>query len=127
MLILNNAPNVPKPVGAYSQAVDAGGLLFCSGQIGIDPDTGEMVGETVEEQTKQVLKNIQALLTFSGSQMDRIVMTTIFLSDISHGKIVNELYGAAVDPNQPPARQTVAVKDLPLGALVEISVIAIKG
>ena len=126
MQIINNAPGAPAPVGPYSQAVEAGSLIFCSGQIGLDPQTGEFVSDSVEEQTKQVLKNLDSVLAHAGSSMEKLIMTTIFLADISDGKVVNEIYASAVSSENPPARQTVAVKDLPLGALVEISVIAEK-
>lgn len=124
MEFIKNVEGAPKPVGPYSPAVKIEGLLFCSGQIGLDPETGKLVEGGVEEQTKQVLKNMQAVLTASGSSVDRILMTSIFLADIQSGAIVNKLYGEFVNQENPPARQTVAVKDLPLGALVEISVIA---
>lgn len=122
----NNAPGAPAPVGAYSQAVEAGGLLFLSGQIGLDSQTGKMVSELVEEQAQQVLKNIKAVLEHCGSDWGRVAMTTIFLSDINDAAKVNELYGSVVDRARAPARQTVAVKALPLGAKVEISVVALK-
>lgn len=124
MEIINNAPNVPKPVGPYSQAVIANGLIFTAGQVGIDPVTEKMVSGGIEAQTARVLKNLEGLLIFCGSSFDRVVMTTIFLTEITHGKVVNELYGEVVNPLAPPARQTVAVKELPLGALVEISLVA---
>lgn len=121
---INNAPGAPVPVGAYSQAVQVGSTLYLAGQIGLDPSSGALVEGGVEMQTKQVLANIDAVLRFAGSAPDRIAMTTIFLANISDAKLVNELYGAFVNPAAAPARQTLAVKDLPLGALVEISVIA---
>lgn len=124
MEIINNAPHAPKPIGPYSQAVVANGFIFTAGQIGLDPTTGKLVVGGIAEQTAQVLQNVASILRFSGSEFDRVVMTTVFLTDISHGKVVNELYGKVVSEIAPPARQTVAVKELPLGALVEISVIA---
>lgn len=125
MKSIKEIPGAPAPVGPYSPAIVAGGLVFCSGQIALDPSSGKMVDGGVEEQTKQVLKNLRAVLEASGSSVEKIAMTTIFLSDISFGAVVNELYAEFVDSENPPARQTVAVKDLPLGALVEISAIAI--
>ena len=126
MYALNNAPNAPAPVGMYSQAVVADNLIFLSGQIGIDPSNGELVSPDTAEQTKQILSNISAVLKYAGSYWDKVVMTTIFLADIQDGALVNELYSEAVDKTSPPARQTVAVKDLPMGARVEISVVALK-
>jgi 2-iminobutanoate/2-iminopropanoate deaminase len=127
MEAITSAPGVPKPVGAYSCAVKAGGFLFCAGQIPLDPEKGVLVGEDIETQTRQVLKNVGALLKECGSGWDRVVMTTTFLSDIAHGKTVNELYSQVINRDCAPARQTVAVKALPMGALVEISVIAALG
>ena len=124
MKVHSNVANVPKPVGAYSPAIAASGLLFCAGQIALDPTTGKFVEGGVREQTQQVLANVKALVEGAGSSVDKIVMTTIFLADIADGAVVNELYGEFVNSEAPPARQTVAVKDLPMGALVEISVIA---
>jgi 2-iminobutanoate/2-iminopropanoate deaminase len=114
----------PAPIGPYSAAVKVGNLLFCAGQIALDPKTGTLVDGGVREQTEQVLKNLDAVLRGAGSSPEQIAMTTIFLTEMIHGKVVNELYAAFVDPDSPPARQTVAVKELPAGALVEISVIA---
>lgn len=124
MEIINNAKGAPKPVGPYSQAVRAGGLLFCAGQIALDPQSGTLVAGGIEEQTKQVLANLKAVLEAAGSSPEKIVMTTIFLADMADGGTVNNLYGEFVSADAPPARQTIAVKQLPLGALVEISVIA---
>jgi 2-iminobutanoate/2-iminopropanoate deaminase len=124
MEFIKNVEGAPKPVGPYSPAVKQDGLLFCSGQIGLDPETGKLVDGGVEGQTAQVLANMKAVLSASGSSIDRILMTSIFLADIQSGAVVNKLYGEFVNQQNPPARQTVAVKDLPLGALVEISVIA---
>jgi len=124
MEVLNKIPNAPEPIGPYSQAVIANSLVFCSGQIAIDPQTGKIVAGGIEEQTTQVLKNLSAVLTGAGSSVDKIIMTTIFLTEIDHGKVVNELYKEFVSKTAPPARQTVAVKALPAGAIVEISLIA---
>lgn len=121
---INNAPGAPTPVGAYSQAVQVGELLFLAGQIAIDPATGAMIEGGVVEQTKQVLANIDAVLRHAGTSPAKIAMTSVFLTSISDAKQVNELYSSFVVPGAAPARQTFAVKDLPLGAVVEISVIA---
>ncbi len=114
----------PKPVGNYSPAVVANGFVFVAGQVGLDPVSGSLVEGGLEAQTKQVLKNLEAVLNASGSGPEKITMTTIFLANIADAKVVNDLYGTFVKPERLPARQTVAVKDLPLGAVVEISVIA---
>lgn len=124
MQTFNRIEGVPAPIGPYSIAVKVGNLLFCAGQIGVDPKTNTLVEGGIKEQTEQVLKNLEAVLTGAGSSPERIAMTTIFLTEMSHGKVVNELYSAFVDLDSPPARQTVAVKELPAGALVEISLIA---
>jgi len=114
----------PKPIGPYSKAVKVGELLFCSGQIGLDPSGGQLVSGGISEQTSQVLKNLNAVLRGAGSSPEQIVMTTIFLTNMADGKTVNELYGTWVSPAFPPARQTVGVAELPMGAIVEISVVA---
>jgi 2-iminobutanoate/2-iminopropanoate deaminase len=123
MEFLNNLKGVPVPVGPYSQAVKLGETIYCSGQIGLDPNTGKLV-EGIRAQIEQVMKNITAALEGAGSSVDRIALSTIFLTDMSNWPDVNEVYGKAVREGHFPARQTVAVKALPLGALVEISVIA---
>lgn len=124
MTFHNAAPGAPAPVGPYSQAVSAGGLLFLSGQIALDAETNSLLAGGVAEQTKKVLENIAAVLSYSGSSSEHIVMSSIFLAEMSDFGVVNEIYGNFVSAANPPARQTVAVKELPLGALVEISVIA---
>ena len=116
-------PGAPAPVGPYSPAVVKGDLVFCSGQIGLDPSSGKLK-EGLADQLDQVLVNLEAVLKASGSSVNDILQTTIFLTDIKDGALVNEVYGRFVSPEAPPARQTVAVKDLPLGAVVEISAIA---
>jgi len=124
MEVLNGIQNAPTPIGPYSQAVKVGQLLFCSGQIAIDPRTGQIVPGGIEQQTDQVLRNLSAVLSGAGSSPEKIVMTTIFLTEMDYGKVVNEKYGSFVSKHSPPARQTVAVKALPAGAVVEISIIA---
>lgn len=121
---VNNAPGAPLPVGPYSQAVKTGNLVFCAGQIGVDPQTKQMVEGGILEQTGQVLSNIRAVLQAAGSSPDKILMTSVFLTESKQGPVVNELYSQFINPEAPPARQTVVVKELPMGALVEISVIA---
>lgn len=123
MELINNAPSVPLAVGPYSQAVRSGGLLFCSGQIPIDPAEGKIVATDVEGQTRQVLANIQALLTSQGLALTSVAKATVFLQDMADFPKVNALYEATFNGHK-PARSTVQVAKLPLGALVEIEVIA---
>ncbi len=122
MECINNAPGAPKPVAPYSQAVRSGGLLFLSGQVGTDPETGKLA-EGIEAQAKQIFENINAVLAHAGSSADKIVMTSIFLADIADFSKINELYAEFVNTEAPPARQTFAVKELPIGAIIEISVV----
>lgn len=115
----------PGAVGPYSQAIWAGETLYCSGQIGIDPAKGALVDGGVTAQAEQVLKNVRAVLESQGLTTDNVVKTMIFLADIADFKAVNEIYGK-VFSHEPPARSCVAAAALPLGALVEIEVIAVK-
>ena len=115
----------PAAIGPYSQAVRAGGLLFCSGQIPLDPATGEMVDGDVEAQTTQVMKNLAAVLSAGGSGFDKVVKTTIFLTDLGDFARVNKVYGSYFEGITPPARATVQVAALPRGSKVEIEVTAI--
>jgi len=119
-----STPEAPSAIGPYSQAVQVGPFLFCSGQIALSPNNTP-IPDGVREQTEQVLANIQAILKASGFQLSDIVKTTIFLNDMSDFQIVNEIYGSYFKEN-PPARSTVAVKGLPRGAKVEIEVMAYK-
>ena len=114
--------NAPAAIGPYSQAVIAGGLVYTSGQIALDPATGALVGNTIEEQTEQVMKNLGAVLEAAGSSFEKAIKTTCFLADISHFAAFNEVYAKYF--TEKPARSCVAVKDLPKGALVEVEVIA---
>ncbi len=116
--------NAPKAVGPYSQAIEANGMLFISGQIPVDPATGKMP-EGIEAQTEQVMKNIAAILKEAGYTFDNVIKSTCLLSDIAFFKPMNEVYAKYYTSN-PPARAAFAVKDLPLGALVEIETIAAK-
>jgi 2-iminobutanoate/2-iminopropanoate deaminase len=116
--------NAPAAIGPYSQAIKAGKFVFLSGQLGIDPETGDFVSGTVAEQTEQVFKNIRSVLAAAGSSLDRVVKTTVFLFDIADFVSVNEVYARHF--NEPyPARSAFAVKALPKNALVEIEVIAV--
>lgn len=114
----------PAAIGPYAQAIRANGLLFCSGQIALDPTTGEFVTGGVAAETERVMANIAAVLTVAGSGFSRVVKTTIFLVDMGDFAVVNEIYGRSFGDHK-PARSTVAVKGLPRGALVEIEVVAL--
>jgi len=120
---IHRTDNAPAPVGPYSQAVEAGGFLFCSGQIAIDPKTDKVLTGPVPEQTKQVMENIKAVLENAGLGFPSVVKTTIFLTNMSDFAAVNEIYGAYFKEN-PPARSTIAVAALPKGVQVEVEVIA---
>ena len=113
----------PAAIGPYSQAVKSGQMLYCSGQIPLDPATGEMVSGDITDQTGRVMKNITAVLSAAGAGFDNVVKTTIYLVDMGDFASVNEVYGHYFNTHK-PARSTVAVKSLPRGALVEIEVIA---
>ena len=115
--------NAPKAIGPYSQAVMAGGMLFVSGQIPINPQTGELSTADISEQTKLVMDNIGAILKAAGLSYENIVKTTCLLADINDFAAMNKVY-AEYFPTNPPARSAFAVKDLPKGASLEIEVIA---
>lgn len=122
MELINNAPNVPAAVGPYSQAVRSNGFLFCSGQIPINPESGKIEATDVEGQAHQVLANIKSLLASQGLDLTRVVKATVFLTSMADFPKVNPIYDTAFSGHK-PARSTVAVAGLPLGALVEIEVI----
>ncbi|WP_438017841.1 RidA family protein [Sorangium sp. So ce315] len=113
----------PRAIGPYSQAVRAGDLVFCSGQIPIDPATGELVAGGIEEQTAQVIKNLGEVLSAAGASWNDVVKTTIYLTNLADFAVVNQVYGAAVG-GVLPARATVQVAALPKGAAVEIEAVA---
>ncbi|HEY5991273.1 MAG TPA: RidA family protein [Candidatus Udaeobacter sp.] len=113
----------PAAIGAYSQAVRSGRFVFCSGQIPLDPKSGEIVSGDIAAQTRRVLDNIAAVLRADGLTFDNVVKTTIFLTDLGDFQAVNEIYGSYFKQD-PPARSTVQVSALPKGANVEIEVIA---
>lgn len=114
----------PTAIGPYSQAVVAGGILFCSGQIPLDPNTGDMVSATIEQETIRVMENLRGVLEAAGTNFDHIVKTTIYLTDMSDFPAVNQVYGNYFN-STPPARATIAVAGLPKGARVEIEAIAV--
>ena len=114
----------PGAIGPYSQAVKAGNMIFCSGQIPIDPATGEFVSDEVSEQTEQVFKNLKAVLEASGASLDDVVKTTVFLADMGEFAAMNDVYSRHFVENK-PARATVQAAGLPRGARVEIECIAV--
>lgn len=115
--------NAPNPVGPYSQAVQVGSMLFCSGQIAIDPNTNQVVMGSIQEQTELIMKNIEAVLKAADMNFSNVIKTGIFLTNMNDFSVVNEVYGRFFKEN-PPARSTVAVSALPKGVQVEIEVIA---
>ncbi len=123
MKTIINTIHSPAPIGPYSQAVMVNGILYVSGQVPINPATGEIITGTITDETKQVMENIKAILTEAGMDFTNIVKTTIFLKDMNNFKHVNELYGSYFTSDF-PARETVEVARLPKDANVEISVIA---
>ena len=117
--------NAPKALGPYSQAIEAGNMVFASGQVPIDPATDQFVPGGIKEQTRQALTNARNILAEAGTDLAHVVKTTVFLSSITDFANMNEVYAQYF--SQPfPARSAVAVKDLPKGALVEIEVVAVK-
>ncbi|MDO4326923.1 MAG: RidA family protein [bacterium] len=121
-----NTPDAPAAIGPYSQAIIHGDVMFASGQIPLDPKTGEIVGTTIEEQTEQVMKNVGAILKAAGADFTDVIKTTCFLADMKDFAAFNQVYGAYFTGK--PARSCVAVKDLPKGVLCEVETItAVKG
>jgi 2-iminobutanoate/2-iminopropanoate deaminase len=116
-------PNAPQPIGPYSQAVRSRDFLFCSGQIALDPASGEMVMSSIEEEAKQVMKNLRAVLNAGGATYANVVKTTIFLTNMADFAAVNKIYELGLGTAR-PARSTVQVAALPKGARVEIECIA---
>jgi 2-iminobutanoate/2-iminopropanoate deaminase len=114
----------PGAIGPYSQGIIAGNLVFCSGQVPLDPATGQLVSGTIEEETQRVMENISAVLEAAGTSLARVVKTTIFLADMNDFAAVNAAYGAYF-PQDPPARSTIQVARLPRDVRVEIEAIAL--
>lgn len=114
----------PKPIGPYSQAIKANGMLFVSGQIALDPQSGEFVGADIRQQTERVLENVKGILEAAGVSFHHVVKTTVFLKDMNDFPVMNETY-ARYFTAAPPARSTVQAARLPKDALVEIEVIAV--
>ena len=120
------AADAPRAIGPYSQAIDAGSFVFCSGQIGLDPSSGNLVAGGTAAEAEQVLRNLAAVLAAAGVSLDAVVRTTIYLVDLGDFAAVNEVYGRHFrDPF--PARVTVGVASLPRGARIEIDAIAVRG
>ena len=123
-VIRTEAAPAPFQGAPYSQAIRAAGLVFVAGQVSLKPDHGEIVGDTIQEQTEQVLTNLRAILEAAGSGLDRLVKTTVFLVDLGDFQGMNEVYARHVG-DRPPARSTVEIAALASGALVEIEAIAL--
>ncbi len=118
-------PDAPKAMGPYSQAIIAGNLVFCSGQVPIDPATGKLIEGDIGTMTRRVLKNLQAVLEAAGSSLAQVIKATVFLADMNDFQAMNAAY-AEFFPSEPPARSTIQVAALPGGARVEIEVVALR-
>ena len=118
-----STPNAPAAIGAYSQAVAVNGMLFASGQLGINPATGDFAGADFASQAEQSLKNVKSIVEAAGSSMDKVVKVSVFMADMADFGTLNQIYGQYFQAPY-PARSAVAVKTLPKGGLVEIEVIA---
>ncbi len=118
--------NAPAPIGPYNQAVFAGNTLYISGQIAIDPETGNLKTDELEAETVQVLENLKAILTEAGLSLENVVKTSIFISDMNNFGKINEVYSRYFDSENAPARETVEVANLPKFVNVEISAIAVR-
>ena len=125
-VVRTEAAPAPFQGAPYSQAIAAGGLVFVSGQLSLRPDHGEIVGESIQEQTEQVFANLRAILEAAGSGLDRLVKTTVYLTTLDNFQGMNEVYARHVG-DRPPARATIEVSALPSGAKVEIEAIALAG
>lgn len=119
-----NTPNAPAPIGPYNQATRAGNLLFVSGQIALDPQSGELVLDNIEAETHQVLRNVKAILEAAGTGLQNVLKATVFVKDINQFNRINAVYGEYFPPEFAPARELVQVAELPRFVNVEISVIA---
>lgn len=121
-----NTDKAPAPIGPYNQAVLAGNMLYVSGQIAINPKSGELETDDLEKETTQVLENLKAILSEAGLSMEDVIKTSIFISDMNNFGKINEVYGRYFDADTAPARETVEVANLPKFVNVEISAIALK-
>ncbi|MGH7364397.1 MAG: RidA family protein [Candidatus Methylomirabilales bacterium] len=117
-------PQAPKAIGPYAQAIRADGIVYTSGQIGLDPATGALVPGGIEAQTRRVLENLKAVLAAAGSSLDRVLRVGVYLTDLGHFQAMNRIFAEYLDPYR-PARSTVGVAALPMGALVEMDMIAL--
>ena len=122
-MLVHHIEGAPEAIGPYSHATQIGNLLFCSGQTPIDPETGKLADASVGEQTERALNNLALVLNGLGASLDDVLKTTVFLTDMAHFTEMNKAYESVFDQHT-PARTTVAVRELPLGALVEIECIA---
>jgi len=120
-----NTNNAPAPIGPYNQAIFKNNMLFISGQIALDPNTMVLNNDSIKDETHQVMKNLKNILTEVDMDFKHVVKSSIFLSDMNHFKDVNEVYGSYLETGDEPARETIAVKTLPMNVNVEISMIAI--
>jgi len=119
-----STPNAPKAIGPYSQAMSANGFVYTSGQVPIEPSSGQLVADEIQTQTRQSLENIKAVLEAAGSDLSLVLKVTVFLKDMADFAAMNAIY-AEYFPNNPPSRSTVQVAKLPLDARVEIEVVAL--
>lgn len=122
-----NTPQAPLPIGPYNQATSFNGMIFISGQIALDPATGELVLDDIETETHRVLQNVQAILEASGSNLRQVLKATVFVKDMNMFSRINAVYGTYFPPEFAPARELVQVSELPKFTNIEISVIAISG
>lgn len=122
---IHHSEEAPQAIGPYSQAISSQGFLFLSGQIPLDPTSGHLIEGDITAQTEQVLKNMEAILKSSGSGLNKVIKTTIFLKNLAHFQTVNEVYGLFFGDHK-PARSTIEVSNLPKGAEIEIECIAIR-
>ncbi|CAL2055612.1 RidA family protein [Tenacibaculum sp. 190524A05c] len=121
-----NTSKAPAPIGPYNQAVLSGNTLYTSGQIAINPETGELVLDDIKTETKQVMENMKAVLDAGGMTFENVIKTSIFISDMNNFSQINEVYGSYFNDENAPARETVEVANLPKFVNVEISMIAVK-
>ena len=124
MKTIINTPNAPSPIGPYSQAVLKNDTLYISGQIAFDPITGELITDTIEKETKQVMENLKAVLEAAGMTFENVVKASIFVKDMNDFANINTVYGSYLNEETAPARETVQVAGLPKNVNVEISMIA---
>ena len=121
-----NTPNSPQPIGPYNQAILKNNILFISGQIALDPNTMKLINDSIKEETIQVMENLKNILSEAKMNLSDVVKTSIFLSNMDNFNDVNKVYGSYLNSGVEPARETIAVKTLPMNVNVEISMIAMK-